>query len=118
VRNTWKNATTFLSQVLDYLERERTAVRPRKPQYGPLWLGIPVFSGLWMLLFRSENVRHFWDTAGAGVLYLVFFSTMIISCLGCEIYRKHVSIKRQIVVDLIAWSVLIWMCFHFKLWAI
>jgi hypothetical protein len=50
------------------------------------------------------------------LLWLAFVSVVIVLGLATGVYMRRVSIKRQLVVDLIAWSVLVWMYFQFRLW--
>jgi hypothetical protein len=109
-------STTWLQRKLDELERDRTQGSRSKLRYGGCWLGVPVLFALMILLMKSEHGRHFFDTAGAGLLWLAFVSVATLFALGCGVYQRRVPIKRQLTVDLIAWSVFVWMYFHFRPW--
>jgi hypothetical protein len=118
VRHLWKGCAHLLSQLLDYQERERTAVPPRQMHFGALWLDIPVLFALGILLFRSKHVVHFLDAAGTGLLWLTSVLVVSVFVLGGIVYQRRVTIKRQIVVDLIAWAVVVWMYFYFRPWEV
>jgi hypothetical protein len=121
VRRLWNDAINLLSEVLNKLERDRAEGPSRDPtkwdfRFGGLWLTIPVFFSLGILVIKSEHGRGFFETAGPGLLWLAFVSVVIVLGLATGVYMRRVSIKHQLVVDLIAWSVLVWMYFQFRLW--
>jgi len=103
-----------LSKRLDELERDRTGFPPRTLRYGGLWLGVPVLFAIGGLFIKYG--RRYFDTAGAGVLWLTFVSVVTAFALGCSVYQRRVPIKVQIAVDLVAWLILTWMFFHFRFW--
>jgi hypothetical protein len=110
------NLIHLLSKRLDELERDRTGFPPRPLRYGGLWLGVPVLFALVGLLIKWDHNRRYFDAAGAGVLWLGFILVAAAFVFGCSFYQDRVPIKIQLVVDLVAWSVLGWMFFHFRFW--
>ena len=104
----------LLAKQLDKLERERTEVPRRKPHFGGLWLGLPVTFGLAGLCLKSG--QNGLDRAGPVALWAGFVLVVTVFVFVCSIYQNRVPIKIQLVVDLIAWSVLAWMFFYFKFW--
>jgi uncharacterized membrane protein (GlpM family) len=108
------NPFIILAKQLDRLERERTEVPQRKPHYGGMWLGLPVAFALAGLSIKSG--QHGLDTAGPIALWAGFVLVVTVFVFACLIYQNRVPIKTQLVVDLIAWSVMAWMFFHFRFW--
>jgi|ERR1035441_1152623 uncharacterized membrane protein (GlpM family) len=104
----------FLAKQLDKLERERTELPHRKLHYGGLWLGVPVVFALAGLCIKHD--RYGLDTASPVALWAGFVLGVAVFVFACSIYQNRVPIKTQLVMDLIAWSVLAWMFFHFRFW--
>ena len=104
----------LLSKQLDRLERERTEVPRRKPHYGGLWLGLPVLFALGGLSIKSGQSGL--DKAEPVALWIGFVLVAAALVFACSIYQNRVPIKTQLVVDLIAWSILAWMFLHFRFW--
>src|SRR5258706_15098383 len=101
------NPFSLLAKQLDRLERERMEVPHRIPHYGGLWLGLPVLFALAGLFIKHS--RNSLDNAGPIVLWAGFVLIVTVFVFACSIYQNRVPIKTQLVVDLIAWSVLVWM---------
>src|SRR4029077_19916429 len=94
----------LLAKQLDRLERERTEVPHRKPHYGGMWLGLPAAFALAGLCIKSS--AHGFDKAGPIALWAGFVLVVTVFVFACSIYQNRVPIKTQLVVDLIAWSML------------
>ncbi len=101
----------LLAKQLDKLERHRTEVPHRKPHYGGLWLGLPVAFALAGLCIKSHQSGL--DKASPLALWAGFVLVVALLVFACFIYQNRVPIKTQLVVDLVAWSALAWMFFHF-----
>jgi hypothetical protein len=74
-------------------------------------LGVPVFLALGVL-----SIKQGWDRANGVALWVAFVVTVTGFVLACSVYQRRVPIKIQIMVDLVAWSVLAWMFFYFRFW--
>jgi multidrug transporter EmrE-like cation transporter len=105
---------SLLAKQIDRLERERREVPHRIPHYGGLWLGLPVLFALAGLGIKYGHSSL--DKARPFALWAGFGLTATVFVFACVIYQNRVSIKTQLIVDLIAWSVLVWMFFHFRFW--
>ncbi|HZR21083.1 MAG TPA: hypothetical protein VFE51_27625 [Verrucomicrobiae bacterium] len=104
----------FLAKQLDRLERERTEVPHRKRHYGGMWLGVPI---LFATAFPCIKYHHqALDTASPFALWVGFVLIASVLAFAGVMYQNRVAIKAQLFIDLIAWSVLIWMIFHFRFW--
>jgi len=104
----------FVGKRLDELERDRTGFPPRGPRYGGLWLGLPIFFILGGLCTKYK--RQYLDGAGPIALWAGFVLVVATLVFGCLVYQRRVPIKTQLVVDLVAWSILVWIFIHFRFW--
>ena len=109
------NVCDFLGKRLDELERDRTGFPPpRGLRYGGFWLGIPLLFILGGLCVKYE--RHYLDDAGSLALWVGFVLVATAFVFACSVYQRRIPIKVQLVVDLVAWLILVWVYFHFRFW--